>query len=229
MKLESLVTLAVCAAAAVASPVSTSLHSSDLKSSRSVNPFTRLSKWFKRQGAITENGVLQNAGCQPLTLIFARGTNEPGNMGDDVGPPLATQLRSILSNRVTVQGLAYPASTLGNLLLGRDGAGDLVDLVYQAKTQCPSSKIALSGFSQGAMVVHRALEDLSSGDVAAVLLYGDPLRFDTLENIASSKVRNICAPGDPICQGGFDLDAHGTYGTYAREAAQFIVSATGVS
>lgn len=64
----------------------------------------------RRAGSITENGVTDKDACQPLTLIFARGTSELGNMGSVVGPPLASALRSLTNNSVTVQGVDYPAS-----------------------------------------------------------------------------------------------------------------------
>lgn len=60
-------------------------------------------------GGMTENGVKDNNKCQPLTFIFARGTSELGNMGSVVGPPVAKQLVSLTGNKVTVQGLDYPA------------------------------------------------------------------------------------------------------------------------
>lgn len=66
----------------------------------------------KRQtmGSSTENGVSQNSGCKELTLIFARGTGELGNMGTVVGPPLASKLASLTNNKVTIQGVNYDAS-----------------------------------------------------------------------------------------------------------------------
>jgi cutinase len=62
-----------------------------------------------KRASITENGVAQNSGCQELTFIFARGTTEMGNMGSVVGPPVANQLNSLTGNKVTVQGVDYPA------------------------------------------------------------------------------------------------------------------------
>lgn len=57
-----------------------------------------------------ENGIKENKSCEPLTLIFARGTEEEGNMGTVVGPALATAFRKILTNKITVQGVDYPAT-----------------------------------------------------------------------------------------------------------------------
>jgi cutinase len=55
--------------------------------------------------------------CKKITLIFARGTTETGNMGITVGPSLAKQLRSVYGNAdVAVQGVDYGASFSGGAL-----------------------------------------------------------------------------------------------------------------
>lgn len=61
-------------------------------------------------GSSTANGVTDNESCQPLTFIFARGTGEMGNMGSVVGPPVASQLKTLTGDKVVVQGVDYPAS-----------------------------------------------------------------------------------------------------------------------
>jgi len=38
---------------------------------------------------------VQNGVCAPLTVIFARGTSEPGNIGTVIGPPLLALSRAI--------------------------------------------------------------------------------------------------------------------------------------
>lgn len=61
--------------------------------------------------------MTDNNECQPLTFIFARGTTELGNMGSVVGPPVAKQLASQTHNKVTVQGVDYPADAAVHLPL----------------------------------------------------------------------------------------------------------------
>lgn len=47
-----------------------------------------------------------------MTVIFARGTGETGNVGTVSGPPMFKALRAKLgNNRVTVQGVDYPANS----------------------------------------------------------------------------------------------------------------------
>jgi cutinase len=66
-----------------------------------------------RQSSTTENGLTTDA-CKALTVIFARGTDEPGNVGDVAGPPFFSALRSDLgTDKVTVQGVDYGATVLG--------------------------------------------------------------------------------------------------------------------
>jgi hypothetical protein len=61
-------------------------------------------------GSITSNDVTENSGCKELTFIFARGSDEMGNMGSVVGPPVATQLKSLTGDKVAVQGVTYAAT-----------------------------------------------------------------------------------------------------------------------
>lgn len=96
-----------------------------------------------------ENGV-----CKPVTLIFARGTTEPGNLGTVVGPPLANALISLLgAEQVAVQGANYPADVAGAISgatnpKGAQGAQNMAQFAQQLATSCPSSKVVLAGYSQ---------------------------------------------------------------------------------
>jgi len=63
------------------------------------------------------------AGCKDMTVIFARGTTEPGNVGLVTGPPFFDALSAIIGqNSISVQGVDYPASIEG-FLEGGDAAG----------------------------------------------------------------------------------------------------------
>jgi hypothetical protein len=62
-------------------------------------------------GGDEENGVANKNCCADLTVIFARGSTETGNVGAVAGPPMFKALRSKLGvDRVLVQGVEYPAS-----------------------------------------------------------------------------------------------------------------------
>ncbi|KAF7596949.1 hypothetical protein BBP40_011315 [Aspergillus hancockii] len=182
-----------------------------------------------KRASITENGVTQNSGCQELTFIFARGTTELGNMGSVVGPPVANQLGSLTGNKVTVQGVDYPADAAGNAMMGASGGPKMAELIQQAKKQCPDTKVVLGGYSQGAMVVHNAASKVGADAIAAAVLFGDPFKTQAVGKLDSSKVKEFCAAGDPVCVNGVNVMAHLSYGANAKEAAQFLVQAAGLS
>lgn len=62
-------------------------------------------------------------GCSDVSLIFARGTCDPGNVGALVGPPFFEAMASALQGKsLSVQGVPYPASVEGYLSADQ-GAG----------------------------------------------------------------------------------------------------------
>lgn len=143
---------------------------------------TTLEKRTAYTTGATANDVT-NGVCAPLTVIFARGTSESGNIGSVVGPPLFKALISALgSSKVALQGVTYPASAAGNANQGGDGGPTMKSLAQQALANCPTTKIVLSGYSQGAMVVHNALnkQGLSSSSVSAIVEFGDPRKCPPL-------------------------------------------------
>ncbi len=59
----------------------------------------------------TANDITNKAPCKALTVIFARGTNERGNIGSVIGPPLRSALQARLgADKVNYQGVPYAAS-----------------------------------------------------------------------------------------------------------------------
>lgn len=112
--------------------------------------------------------------CKPVTVIFARGTIELGNVGSITGPPFFNALDVLLgADKVGVQGVDYPATIAGYLEGGdKAGAQTLADLTNQAASQCPDTQIVLSGYSQGAQLVHLGEAEISpdtASRVAAVV------------------------------------------------------------
>lgn len=83
-------------------------------------------------------------------------------------------LSDLGASGVTLQGVNYPASSAGNANCGADGGSDMASLVTTILGRCPNTKIALSGYSQGACVVHNAVQSqgLSASDIDAVVLFG---------------------------------------------------------
>jgi cutinase len=188
----------------------------------------------KRQDGTTLNEYVEG-GCRSVIIFFARGTNEPGNIGDSPGPQTISGLKAALGDAaVAGQGLDYSASLLGNLYPGGTppaGAASAATLITQAANACPSSRLVVSGYSQGAALIHRAVERVSaavSARIVAAVTYGDTQREQdngVIPNLAASKSLIICHDGDMVCEGTLIItDAHFGYENDAPQAVSFIRS-----
>ncbi|RGP73999.1 cutinase [Fusarium sporotrichioides] len=180
----------------------------------------------------TYNQLTDGTPCRPVTLIYARGTTQAGNVGDSaaVGPILFNNLASRIGlNNLAVQGVTYPANVAG-FLAGGDAVGSrtMANLITQAASKCPSTKIVISGYSQGAQLVHNAAGMLSASvtnRVTAALTFGDPKRSEAFGTIPSSRTRVICRSGDGICEGTIIVTpAHTQYQQDAPAAAEWIAA-----
>jgi cutinase len=62
--------------------------------------------------------------CTDYTVVFARGTTEPGNVGILVGPPFFDALRSTLgASALTIQGVNDYDADIAGYLAGGDAGG----------------------------------------------------------------------------------------------------------
>ncbi|KAK0390702.1 hypothetical protein NLU13_0205 [Sarocladium strictum] len=180
----------------------------------------------------TYNQLTDGTPCRPVTLIYARGTSQQGNVGDPaaVGPILFNNLASRIGlSNFAVQGVTYAANVFG-YLQGGDPAGSrtMADLITRAASQCPNTQIVISGYSQGAQLVHNAAGMLSAAvtsRITAALTFGDPKRSQPFGTIPSSRTRVICRSGDNICDGGIIITpAHTQYQQDAPAAADWIAA-----
>ncbi|KAL0932123.1 carbohydrate esterase family 5 protein [Colletotrichum truncatum] len=178
----------------------------------------------------TFNQLTDGSACRKVTLIWARGTTQAGNVGEagSEGPTFFNALAArIGAANLAVQGVSYSASIFG-FLQGGDPAGSttMANLVSQAATRCPNTKIVLSGYSQGGQLVHNAAKKLTTAltnKISAVLIFGDPFDGQPVGNIPASKVKIICHDGDNICDGGIIITAdHRNYEQDAPAAAAFV-------
>ncbi|KAE8442763.1 hypothetical protein EG329_002851 [Mollisiaceae sp. DMI_Dod_QoI] len=182
----------------------------------------------------TQNDVVNGAPCRELTVIFARGTDSAGNVGSSTGPPFFQAIGALIgTNNIAVQGLDYPASIIGFLEGGSTAGGTLMaNLTTQAMTQCPNTKVVVSGYSQGGQEVHMAAKQLSpavAAQVSSVVIFGDPDNGTAVGAIDPSKVLVICHSDDYICKGSVIVDAdHLDYADDAGTAAAFVVKAAGL-
>jgi cutinase len=180
--------------------------------------------------------------CPDVEVVFARGTSEPPGVGR-VGQALTDALANQLGGRtVTTYGVNYPASY--DFLNTAVGATDAAGRIASMAAQCPSTRIVLGGYSQGAAVVDmlagvpplgNKIGDIGSapplasglnGNLAAVAVFGNPAtKFGNPVSAAGSftgKAIDLCADGDPICSDGRNPFAHTHY-----ESSEFIPQAAG--
>ncbi|KAI5820869.1 cutinase [Pyronema omphalodes] len=178
---------------------------------------------------MTRNELLDGK-CAPIIVIFARGTTEPGNVGDDVGPSFFDALLKLRPGKVVIQGVNnYKADIWGYLAGGsEEGAQDMAKSVDRAVRQCPQSKIVLSGFSQGAQVTHKAASKIDPKlykFIGAIVLFGDPFNGDDFPGTLNNNVKTFCHEGDLICDGlPIPTPEHSTYENDGPAAAAYVAA-----
>jgi predicted esterase len=117
--------------------------------------------------------------------------------------------------------------------MGADGGKVMAQYVQQALKQCPSTKVIVSGYSQGGMVVHNAFsQGISASQVAGAIMFGDPLKRQAISGLSADKIKQFCGTSDTICGGGGDGGATGShlsYGSVADSAATFAIQVAGLN
>lgn len=149
--------------------------------------------------------------CTPNIIIFAKGTLEPGAFGILVGPYLKQKVPA----GWTMVGVSYSASIAGDYCLGLPGGMVARDMLNQAAAKCPTSKIFMSGYSQGAMIVHNGIayaSEQAKKRVAAAVVFGDPFQGASIKGY-KGPILTYCKSGDGVCTGNFEISAsHLSYG-----------------
>lgn len=200
-------------------------------------------------GTGTRSSEFSQGGCRDILFAWARGSTETGNMvsymslyhlttnsrkqGTVVGPPTSNGLKQAFGrDAVATEGIAYAATIGTNALPGGTDARSknlLKDTLTSMAQKCPDSVIVSGGYSQGAAVNHRAIEELDPAvqdQIAGVVLYGDTQKQqdrNQIPNFPADKVKIICQPGDAVCRGTLTvLPAHLTYGSRADEGVEFL-------
>lgn len=105
-------------------------------------PFFSLTSAAQSSDNTNRNDLtVANSTCKPVTLLFARGTFEKGNVGTIVGPPFFTALAASLGSEsyLSVQGVDYPAD-VGGFLVGGSANGSSTMYVPRCQTAQPSTR-----------------------------------------------------------------------------------------
>jgi cutinase len=193
-------------------------------------------------GSLTAPTPVANAAddsCPAVEVVFARGTNEAPGVGA-TGQAFVDALNARLPGKtVDVYAVNYPASL--NFSQTADGIVDASNKIQSIAALCPTTKIVLGGYSQGAALAGYTTTDtvpagfdLPAGitgpmpasvapHVAAVVLFGTPDAWFlnlvahsappiTIGQAYAAKTLQLCAAGDPVCfPGGLDRSAHSSY------------------
>jgi cutinase len=123
--------------------------------------------------------------CSDVHVLGARGSGQPqGGSATDGGTGLGTQVHGVSQRLarqlpglvVSTQAVVYPAQGVELLVTNPDAYFTSLELGSQSvqtalrgrAAACPQERIVLAGYSQGAMAVHRAIQDLDrTGDPVA--------------------------------------------------------------
>lgn len=136
--------------------------------------------------------------------------------------------------QVAVQGVNnYPADVAGfNAGGSATGSQNMAQLIGQAMSQCPNTKLCVSGYSQGAQVAHNAANMITAAQssfINSAVLWGDPDEGAPFGQVPASKVSTDCHLGDDIClHGNLILPPHLDYCLDATQEAKFVVQQSGL-
>lgn len=163
------------------------------------------------------------AACPDVAVLFARGLKEPGtspgilvkyhterkgsdpdtgNVGFLAGPPLFAALETYVNgtSAIAVQGISYRSKGSS----AEKGPALMADLARRTAAACPDTRIAMAGYSAGAVVVRSALEQMAAaggaGAVNSVVLFGDPRAGQPVPAVDAGRVTTFCHEGDVICR-----------------------------
>jgi cutinase len=128
-----------------------------------------------------------------------------GKFGLMVGDPLMGNITALIpiARGYPVQ---YPASTE----MTKDtitGSADVLKRLIKQSAACPTQRFALTGYSQGAVVMHAAIADMPADvvrKVLAVVLYGDPTitsphGVKKMPDWLYKRLQENCSTGDFTC------------------------------
>lgn len=117
-------------------------------------------------------------GCDDVKFVFARGS------GEKLGDVSAIAWRESIATALQKSTLQYDFYELGAYVsrgqffdFGKSvtqGSNELQSYIKTISAACPSTQFVLGGYSQGAMVLSRTLEQLNSNRIIYVATFGDP-------------------------------------------------------
>lgn len=130
--------------------------------------------------------------CQDFVFLGVRGSGETANQGySGTGERVTSLYNSFISSmsnsRIAFAGVDYPANDVPKLAFGQGVSLNIFDwidyfssidtgvdateamLIHRMSFRCPNEHFVLAGFSQGAIVIHRMVFDLSRAPQGSTL------------------------------------------------------------
>ncbi|MFC7673036.1 cutinase family protein [Mycolicibacterium sp. GCM10028919] len=172
-------------------------------------------------------GTASAADCPDIEVVFARGTDEAPGLGR-IGGAFVDSLRGKVGGRsVGAYAVNYPASY--DFLAAAAGANDASAHIQYMIGACPTTRLVLGGYSQGAAVVdviaavpipaigfNNPLPPNTPDFVAGIAVFGNPsakLGLPlTTSPVWSGRSIDLCNFDDPVCQlNGESVPAHRAY------------------
>jgi len=184
---------------------------------------------YKRQSMNEWSAKKPN--CKSAIFFFARGSTEMGNVGAIIGPGVFSALKRAYPD-IAIQGVEYGAGLMTNMVPGGAeyaGINKAKELFNAAASACPKSMLVGGGYSQGAALMHRAIEALpqpTKDRIVAVVLYGDTQNLQDkgqIKNFPKDKVKIFCNASDGVCGGMLLVNiGHLSYTSDYSKGAEFV-------
>jgi hypothetical protein len=152
------------------------------------------------------------SGCAAVAIITARASTEAP--GEGVSGALVTQIVNASRQTVSRASVDYPATLTNYASSSARGVRALTQQLTQQVQSCPSQKIVLVGYSQGAHVVGDVLGGGGGGSLGATT---PPISTAIGDHVAA-----VIQFGDPrhVINQPFDAGTSQRNGLFPRSAAQ---------
>jgi cutinase len=157
------------------------------------------------------------SGCAQVSIITARASTE--QPGEGITGNLASAIQSASTQTVSRASVSYPASLNNYASSSLQGIQALTSQLTSLVQTCPTTKVVLLGYSQGAHVV---LDVLGGGQGGSLGTATAPI-----SSTIGSHVTAVATFGDPrhVVNQSFDLGTSTTNGLFPRSSTQLNVLA----
>jgi hypothetical protein len=163
--------------------------------------------------ATPANAVASPGGCAQVSIITARASTEAA--GEGITGALVTQVVNASAQTVSRASVNYPATLNNYANSSLQGINALKTQLTNLVNSCPTTKVVLFGYSQGAHVVGDVLGGGQGGSLGATTA--------PVSSSVSSHVTAIVTFGDPrhVVNGPqFNQGTSRTNGLFPRSATQ---------